>query len=83
MVCALPELDSAACSGLIVFGVAGGLRNGEAMSKWRRWVAAFAIGASLFGVAACDSDPDPTEIDEPGNPTEDPDNPLDPTLPDE
>ena len=54
------------------------------MAEWRRWVAALAIGASLFGVAACDSDPDPNEIEnEPGNLTEDPDNPLDPTLPDE
>lgn len=54
------------------------------MQNWKRWVSAIAIGASVLGVAACDGDPDPTELEgEPGNLTEDPDNPLDPTLPDE
>ena len=53
------------------------------MTRWKRFAAALAIGVAVFGVAACDSDPDPTEIEgEPGNPTEDPDTGLDPTLPD-
>ena len=36
------------------------------MSAWKRWIAAFAVGAAVFGVAACDSDPD--EVDQPGDP---------------
>jgi hypothetical protein len=52
------------------------------MRRWKRWIAAIAIGVSVFGIAACDGDPDPENIEgELGNPTEDPDNPLDPTLP--
>ena len=52
------------------------------MKKWKRWIAAIAIGASVLGVAACDdADPDVEIEGEPGNPTEDPDTGLDPTLP--
>lgn len=52
------------------------------MRKWKRFLAALAIGAAVIGVAACDGDPDPTEVEgEVGNPTEDPDTGLDPTLP--
>ena len=36
------------------------------MSAWKRWIAAIAVGVSVFGVAACDSDPD--EVDQPGDP---------------
>ena len=54
------------------------------MEKWKRFIAALAIGTAVFGIAACDSDDGPdVEIEgEPGNPTEDPDTGLDPTLPD-
>ena len=36
------------------------------MSTWKRRIAAMAVGVAVFGIAACDSDPD--EVDQPGDP---------------
>ena len=35
------------------------------MHRWKRWIAAIAIGVSMFGIAACDGDPeDPDQVEE-------------------
>ena len=59
------------------------------MHRWKRGVAALLIGTAVVAggtmAAGCsDDDPDDPEMEiegEPGDPTQDPENPLDPTIP--